>query len=140
MSSYGLLADAVLLVHFGFVLFVVLGLIAVVVGGCRGRRWIRHGGFRLAHLGAIAVVVVQAWLGDICPLTRLEMWLRHRAGQAGYEGGFVQHWVGELLYYSAPPWVFVAAYTVFALLVLAAWWAYPPELPGRRRSSPPRDP
>ena len=121
MNLYALLADTVLLLHFGFVIFVMLGLALVIAGGWRGWSWIRNGWFRLAHLGAIAVVMSQAWLGEICPLTTLEMWLRRRAGQPGYEGSFIQHWVSELLYYSAPPWVFVVAYTGFALLVLAAW-------------------
>ena len=50
---------------------------------------------------------------------------------AGPEGSFIQHWAGELLYYSAPPWVFIAVYTGFALLVLAAWFTVPPRLPWR---------
>ncbi len=132
MNYYALLADAVLLLHFAFVLFVIIGLVLIVTGGARRWQWIRNGWFRLAHLGAIGVVVAQAWLGKICPLTILEMWLRRQAGQAGYEGGFIQHWVGELLYYSAPPWVFVLCYTLFALLVAAAWWAFPPRLPWHR--------
>lgn len=131
MSTYALLADAVLLLHFLFVVFVVTGLLAVVLGGWRGWGWVRNGWFRLAHLVAIGVVVAQAWLGRLCPLTILEMWLRRRAGQAAYQGGFIQHWIGELLYYSAPPWVFVMIYTVFALLVLWAWMAVPPRLPWR---------
>lgn len=131
MNGYALLADAVLLLHLFFVAFVVAGLLAVVLGSWRDWGWVCNGWFRLAHLAAIAVVVAQAWLGQICPLTVLEMWLRRRAGQTGYEGGFIQHWAGELLYYSAPPWVFIAIYTLFALLVLAAWVAVPPRLPWR---------
>ena len=132
MNIHALLADAVLLLHFSFVLFVIIGLLLVVIGGFRHWNWVRNGWFRLAHLAAIGIVVAQAWLGRICPLTILEMWLRRQAGQAGYEGGFIQHWVGELLYYSAPPWVFVALYTGFALLVIAAWIAVPPELPWKK--------
>lgn len=129
MNGYALLADTVLLLHFFFVIFVVLGLLAVVLGGWRHWVWVRNGWFRLAHLAAIGVVVAQAWLGKICPLTILEMWLRRQAGQAGYAGGFIQHWVGELLYYSAPAWVFMMIYTLFALLVVWAWVAVPPRLP-----------
>ncbi|MDJ0879923.1 MAG: DUF2784 domain-containing protein [Halieaceae bacterium] len=129
MSHYALLADAVLLLHFSFVVFVVIGLVLIVTGAAVRWQWIRNGWFRLAHLGAIGVVVAQAWLGQICPLTILEMWLRKQAGQTGYEGSFIQHWVGELLYYTAPPWVFLVLYTLFALLVVAAWWAFPPRLP-----------
>ena len=131
-NLHALLADGLLLLHFGFVLFVVLGLLLVAVGGWRHWRWIHNGWFRLAHLAAIAVVTAQAWLGRACPLTVLELWLRRRAGQAGFEGSFIEYWVGELLYYTAPPWVFVAAYTLFALLVLVAWFLVPPSLPWSR--------
>jgi hypothetical protein len=131
MTIQTVLADAVLLLHAAFVLFVVAGLLLVALGGWRGWSWVHNGWFRIAHLAAIGVVVAQAWLGRLCPLTVLEMWLRRQAGQAAYEGSFIQHWVGELLYYSAPPWVFVALYTAFAILVAAAWIAVPPRLPWR---------
>jgi hypothetical protein len=136
VNTFALLADAVLLLHLGFVIFVVAGLLLVALGGLRHWQWVRNGWFRLAHLVAIAVVVSQAWLGRICPLTILEMWLRRQAGEAGYEGSFIQHWAGELLYYSAPPWVFIAVYTGFALLVLAAWFTVPPRLPWRAHRGP----
>jgi hypothetical protein len=132
VNIYALLADTVLLLHFAFVLFVIIGLVLIVLGGWKNWSWVRNGWFRLSHLAAIGVVMAQAWLGRICPLTILEMWLRRQAGQAGYEGGFIQYWVGELLYYSAPPWLFVALYTGFALLVVAAWMAVPPVLPWRK--------
>lgn len=124
------LADAVLALHVGVVLFVVLGLVLVFLGNGLGWRWVNHLWFRLAHMVAIGVVVLQAWLGVICPLTTLEMWLRRQAGQAGYDGSFVEHWLQQLLYYQAPAWVFIALYTGFGLLVVASWWWFPP----RRRS------
>jgi len=123
---YRQLADAVLVLHALFVAFVVLGLLLVVVGGVLRWNWIRNPWFRLVHLTGIAVVVAQAWLGAVCPLTTLEMWLRQRAGAATYEGGFIQHWLWRLLYYSAPEWVFIAAYSLFGLLVLVAWYRFPP--------------
>jgi hypothetical protein len=80
----------------------------------------------LAHLIAIGVVVLQSWLGIICPLTTWEMALREKAGDAVYAGTFVSHWLETILYYSAPAWVFVLCYTVFGLLVLASWfWVRP---------------
>lgn len=115
-----------LLLHAAVVAFVVGGLMAVVLGGWRGWPWVRGPGFRLAHLAAIAVVVLQAWLGQECPLTTLENWLRARAGAAGYGSGFVAHWVSRLLYWEAPPWVFTLAYTVFGALVVLAWRTWPP--------------
>lgn len=129
---YQLLADLVLTVHFAVVLFVIGGLVAIVAGNLYGWRFVNSWWFRLAHLAAIAVVVAQAWLGIVCPLTTLESWLRVQAGQAAYAESFIEHWLTRLLYYDAPAWVFTAAYTSFGLAVVAAWWRFPP---GRRAVS-----
>ena len=120
------LADAVLVLHIGVVLFVIGGLAAVVVGNLRGWRWVNRRAFRFLHLATIGVVVVQAWLGEWCPLTLLESWLRLRGGQPGYPTGFIAHWLHRLLYWEAPLWVFALAYSAFGALVLLAWWRWPP--------------
>ena len=123
---YQVLADAVLVTHAAFVLFVVGGLLLVLLGGWLGWRWVRRPLWRWLHLAAIGVVVLQAWLGVICPLTTLEMWLRREAGAASYSGSFIQHWLHQLLYYQAPAWVFTLAYTLFGALVLAScFWVRP---------------
>lgn len=126
---YLFLADAVLLLHLAVVLFVVGGLFAVLVGNWRltpGWRWVNTWGFRLLHAAAIGFVVVQAWLGEACPLTVLESWLRREAGAAGYSGGFIEYWVHQVLFYDAPAWVFTVVYTLFGAAVAAAWWRFPP--------------
>lgn len=120
------LADAVLALHAGIALFVVAGLPLILVGGPRGWRWVRDPGWRLAHLAAIGIVVAEAWLGLSCPLTALETWLRGKAGGATYRGGFVEHWLSRLLYWDAPAWLFVLAYSAFGLLALYAWMRWPP--------------
>lgn len=120
------LANAVLTLHLGLVLFVVLGLLLVVAGNLCGWPWVNNLWFRLAHLATIGVVVAEAWLGIVCPLTTLEMWLRSQANTATYAGGFIQYWFQQLLFYDAPDWVFILAYSVFALLVLVTWWVFPP--------------
>ena len=123
---YRLAADAVLILHATFVVFVIAGLALVLAGKPLGWNWVRHFGFRIAHLAAIAVVVLQAWLGAVCPLTSWEMSLRAQAGDATYKGAFVAQWVERLLYYRAPDWVFVALYTAFGALVVASWfWVRP---------------
>lgn len=127
-----ILADAVLLLHFGIVVFVTAGLALIVVGNRQGWPWVNGWWFRLLHIAAIAIVVAQAWLGATCPLTRLESWLRTRSGGAGYDASFIEHWVQAALFYDAPGWVFTGAYTVFGLLVVAAWWYFPPT--ARRRA------
>lgn len=123
---YQLLADAVLLLHFAVVVFVIGGLAAVLVGNAAGWRWVNGWWFRLAHLLAIGVVVVQSWLGQLCPLTILESWLRVQAGAQAYQQSFIEHWVQRIIYYDIPLWVFTLLYTAFAALVVLAWWRYPP--------------
>ncbi len=123
---YRLLADAVLLLHAGIVLFIVGTLILVIAGGLRGWRWVRNPWLRWLHLLAIGVVVLQAWFGALCPLTTLEMWLRRQAGDATYDGAFIAHWLHALIFFDAPVWMFALLYTLFGALVLAAWvWVRP---------------
>jgi hypothetical protein len=123
---YALAADAILMLHALFVAFVVLGLVLVLLGWLRDWRWVRNPWFRLLHVLAIVVVTLQAWLGLSCPLTVWEMALREQAGDAVYPGAFIAHWIELLLYYRAPPRVFIVAYTLFAFLVCAAWYLVPP--------------
>lgn len=74
----------------------------------------------------MAVVVLQTWLGLICPLTTLEMALRNHAGDAVYADSFVGHWLSTLLYYQFSAWVFVVCYTLFGLAVAAGWFLVRP--------------
>ena len=123
---YLLAADAVLLLHVLFVVFVVVGLILILVGKVLSWSWVRNWWFRVAHLAAICIVVLQSWLGVICPLTKLEMLLRSKSGDATYTGSFVSHWLEAILYYRAPPWVFAVSYTAFAAIVVLSWvWVRP---------------
>ncbi|MDP3759478.1 MAG: DUF2784 domain-containing protein [Ramlibacter sp.] len=126
MLPYQLLADVVLALHVAIVAFVVGGLVAVIAGNLLRWEWVNGLGFRVAHLGAIGFVVAETWLGMVCPLTSLEVWLRAHARQGTYTGGFVEHWLQRLLFYDAPPWVFTTVYSLFGLAVLATWWYYPP--------------
>lgn len=85
---YRLLADLLVALHFGFILFVVLG-------GLFALRW------RRAVWIHIPAALWGAWIeiaGWICPLTPLERSLRRRAGQAGYEGGFIEHYLIPVIY------------------------------------------
>ena len=91
----------------------------------------------LRIMGAIAIVVAEAWFGVVCPLTSLEMWLRAKAHETTYTGSFVEHWLQRILYYEAPPWIFTVAYSIFGLLVAASWWYFPPKY-SCRPIAPPR--
>ena len=125
-AFYSLLADALLVTHVLFAAFVVFSLILIFVGKFLSWRWVRNPWFRVTHLLGICVIVLQSWFGVICPLTIWEMDLRSKAGETIYEGSFIRHWLKELLYYQAPPWVFVVCYTAFAGLVLASWFLVRP--------------
>lgn len=88
---YRILADAVVVLHFGFVLFVVLG-------GLFALRWPRAA---WVHLPAALWGAGIEFAGGICPLTPLEIHLRRLGGEAGYAGGFVEHYVLPVLYPAA---------------------------------------
>jgi len=120
------LADAILALHVGVVAFVVLGALAILVGGPLGWRRVRGFAFRATHLALMLVIALQAWMGQLCPLTTWEQALRNRAGQDTYGESFIQHWLSRLIFFEAPWWAFVLAYTAFAGLVLACWWRWPP--------------
>lgn len=116
------LADAILVLHAAFVLFVVGALPAIWAGVALARPWALDPWFRGLHLAAIAFVVLESLLGYICPLTLWEDALRG----VPTEEGFIRRWIHAWLFWSAPPWVFTAAYAGFALLVAATWWKWPP--------------
>ncbi|RPI45306.1 MAG: DUF2784 domain-containing protein [Betaproteobacteria bacterium] len=124
-----LLADIVLVLHFGLALFIVLGLAAIWLGAFRNWRWVRNVRFRIAHIAAITVVALEGALGIACPLTLWEDRLRQSAG----EPSFVARWVQRLLYYDLPEWVFAVAYIAMAVAT-AITWVY--VRPGRNRDAP----
>ena len=86
-----LVADLVVVIHFSFVLFVILGGLLVL-------RWPR---LAYVHLPAAAWGVLIELTGWVCPLTPLEQSLRLKAGEQGYSGSFIEHYVLPLLYPSA---------------------------------------
>lgn len=125
-NTYHAFADLVLITHVSFVAFVILGLLAIICGRVCRWTWVCNPWFRAAHLGAIGMVVVQAWLGVICPLTTLEMRLREKAGDPTYGGTFIAHWLQQVVYYEAPPWVFGVGYTLFGFAVFLCWLKFRP--------------
>ena len=119
---YSLVADTILVIHFAFVVFVVFGLMLTLVGLLARWSWIRNRKFRFSHLAAVGFVILQAWLGQLCPLTIWENELRLRAGQSSYTETFVEHWLHDILFYQAEPWVFTTVYTCFGALVVLVWF------------------
>ena len=84
----GLAADIIVLVHLGFIVFVAVGGFLVV-------KWRK---VAFIHIPCAWWGVLIACGGWICPLTPLEMHFRQLAGQAGYDGGFIDHYVLPLIY------------------------------------------
>jgi hypothetical protein len=85
---YRAAADAILVLHLGFVLFVLLGALTVI-------RWPP---VRWLHVPAALWGTLITFAGWICPLTPLEVALRRRGGELGYAGGFIEHYVTAVIY------------------------------------------
>ncbi|MSR58111.1 MAG: DUF2784 domain-containing protein [Planctomycetaceae bacterium] len=128
---YRLTADAVVILHAGYVSYVLIGQLLILVGILCRWSWIRNPWFRWTHLAAILIVVVESLLEITCPLTTLEQYLRRESGTTAYQGDFVGNWVHELLFFDFTPDVFTAIYTAFGLVVLATFLLVPPR---RRRT------
>ena len=104
--SYAFLADALLALHGLFIVWVILGGVAVVARPVLA--WL--------HLPAVVWAVWISWSGSICPLTPWEQSLRQAAGQAGYEGGFIEHYLTAAIY---PQGLTARHQLVFGAAVLA---------------------
>jgi hypothetical protein len=129
-----LLADIIAIIHLGYVVFVILGFILILMGIALRWKWIRNLWFRIAHLAAIAGVALEAILGVNCPLTVLEFSLRYGVSLSSRRVSFVGELVGSVLYYDAPAWLFTIIYVGFALLVAITFVLAPPNRRGRQES------
>jgi hypothetical protein len=85
---YQAIADLLVMLHFAFILFVVLGGLLVLK-----RSWVA-----LLHIPSVVWGLLIEWQGWICPLTPLEIHFRVLAGEAGYAGGFIDHYLIPLIY------------------------------------------
>jgi hypothetical protein len=112
---YRLAADALVLVHFAFIVFVVLG-------GFLTWRWRR---LAWLHIPAVAWGALIEFMGWICPLTPLEVSLRRMAGGAGYEGGFIAHYILPIIYPAGlTPTIQVMLGVLLVLLNGVAYFVY----------------
>ena len=131
-SIYPILADCLLIAHFVFVSFVVLGFVVTWVGYFFKWRFIRNIYFRIAHMACMGIVALQAVVGTICPLTVWEDGLRRLSGAEGrYEGSFIQHWLHKVLYYDISLQTFAVIYTLFFFSIILTLFLIKPQLPGR---------
>jgi hypothetical protein len=113
---YRVLADFVMLLHFAYIVFVMGG--AFLVLHRRGWMWV--------HLPAVGWGIWVEFFAKTCPLTPLENALRARAGQAGYAGGFIDHYITRLVYpdgLTASGQVAIGAFVLIVNVVLY-WWIW----------------
>jgi hypothetical protein len=114
--AYRILADLVVMTHFAFVIFVIAGALLLLHS-----RW-----WAVLHVPAFLWGALIEFRGWICPLTPLENVLRARAGQVGYTGGFIEHYITPILY---PAGLTRRIEVVLGALVLAGnlllyWWVW----------------
>lgn len=88
LMLYRILADGVMVMHFAFIIFVAIG--ALLAWRWPALVWV--------HLPAVAWGIATVTIGFPCPLTPLEKGLRRLAGDEGYEGGFVDHYIEDVIY------------------------------------------
>jgi hypothetical protein len=113
----GLLADLVVIGHLAFIAFVVAGGVLVR----------RYPAAAALHLPALVWAAYVTLTGNVCPLTPLELALRHSAGQAGYPGGFVEHYIVPVIYppgLTRPTQVAIGAAIVAFNVAVYAWALY----------------
>jgi len=126
-----LLADIIAIIHLGYVIYVILGFILIVVGIICRWKWIRNLPFRITHLLAIVGVACEALLGVNCPLTVLEYKLRYALNLSEEKVSFIGAIVDSLLYYNAPGCLFTIVYAAFAITVILTFIIAPPTRKGR---------
>jgi hypothetical protein len=134
VNAYSILADAVVVLHFAYVAFVVGGMAAILAGIALRWSWVRSFWFRMIHLLTIVVVAVQPLCGIGCPLTDWEDRLRDAAGMPVEGGSFIGRWVHRLIFVDVEVSTLAVCYAIFALAVLLAFVLAPPRWPWKSRS------
>ncbi len=116
-----LFSDIVLVVHFAWILFIILGLPAALAFGMRR--------LRIAHAVALVGTVVMQVTGTICPLTHLEEYLRRSdAPGFSYGGSFIITWLRHLIYIEDIGVSLVIIYIltgIYLAFVILSWFLWP---------------
>src|ERR1051326_3690893 len=130
---YSVLADVIVAIHIAYVVYVVGGLIAILIGAWRRRNWIRNPWFRLTHLLAILIVVMEIFLKLNCPLTTWENSARAAGHQTVDGSAFMDRLLTFILIGAAPRWIINGLYFLFAVAIAATFFFAPPRW-GRKKS------
>ena len=123
------------MIHFSFVAFVVLGFVLIWAGFLLRRSFVRNFYFRLAHILAMGVVLLESLGGVVCPLTAWEDRLRLLSGEGqSYTGSFIQHWLHRIMFFEFSESTFTMIYVLFFFLIVVTFWFVPPRWPGAHKA------
>jgi hypothetical protein len=132
MNIHRLLADFVVAIHLAYAGFIVLGMLAILLGIVFKWRWVRNFWFRTIHLLMITAVVVEELLGIECPLTGWENSLRWQAGETVREGTFIGRLLHDILFWEVPPEIMTIVYCLIIFALLVGFIVAPPRWPGKK--------
>ncbi len=130
---YGFLADLVVVIHVGYVAYVIVGQAAILLDWALRRQWARNFWFRATHLLAISFVAFEEGIGMVCPLTNWENSLRQLAGQETRAGTFMGRLFHDVIFLNLPASYFTWMHVGFAALVIGTFLLFPPRLPSWMR-------
>ncbi len=126
---YAFVANAIVAFHFTYVMFVVIGELAIILGWIFHWHWIRNLPFRIIHFIATLTVAIQALVKVPCPLTVWEADLRELAGQASERDiRFVARLIRSVIFFDFPDWFFLMLYVGFGAIVLITLILVPPKI------------
>jgi hypothetical protein len=134
-EAFSDLATAVLVFHLLVVLFNLCGMIVIPLGAWRGWAFVRVFWWRALHLAILAVVALQAVLGQACFLSLWQSALQRWAGEGASAAPFIARFINRLLFWPLPLWVFAIIYVAVCAYVLALWRLVPPILRLRQNDS-----
>ncbi len=133
-TALSVLADLVLLIHLGVILFNLFGLVAIPLGAWRGWRFVRIFWWRALHLAILGLVALQAVLDRACFLTLWQDALLRQAGEPASAEPLIRRWIAWLVFWPLPLWVFALLYVAVCLYAIALWRLVPPAWPRRMAS------
>ncbi len=123
------LADLMVAIHVGYVGYVVVGQLLIMIGWPLGWKWIRNFWFRSTHLAAIGFVAFEEAIDMRCPLTVWEEHFRELAGQPVSGETFLSRFLHNLIFIDLPSWGYTAVHLGMAAVVLLTFFLCLPNWP-----------
>ena len=117
-----MIADIVLIFHFGIVIFITFGLFLIPIGYKFGWIWIKNLKLRICHCGMIIFITLETLLGITCPLTSIENNLRG----INVSTSFISYWINQIIYWNFPTQFFIILYSIILVWTLLMWKLFPP--------------